>query len=60
MKAMFLPKRTTYRGGDVLTLPVHGSVRVIRVIALASRRGPATEARLLYEEIAEASDGACT
>ena len=39
------------RVGDVLTVPVHGSVRVVRVLALAARRGPATEARLLYQEI---------
>jgi ribosome-associated heat shock protein Hsp15 len=39
------------RIGDVLTLPVHGAVRVIRVAALAARRGSAPEARTLYEEI---------
>jgi len=42
------------RVGDVLTLPVHNTVRVIRVAALAARRGPAPEARTLYEEVAEA------
>jgi ribosome-associated heat shock protein Hsp15 len=42
------------RVGDVLTLPVHNAVRVLRVAALAVRRGPAPEARMLYEEIAEA------
>lgn len=41
------------RVGDVLTVGNHGSVRVLRVCALASRRGPASEARLLYEEVAE-------
>ena len=41
------------RVGDVLTVPVHGSVRVVRVVALAARRGPASEARLLYDEISE-------
>lgn len=41
------------RCGDVLTLPLRGRVRVVRVLALAARRGPAGEARLLYEEIAE-------
>ena len=41
------------RVGDVLTVPVHGSVRVVRVIALAARRGPASEARMLYDEISE-------
>jgi ribosome-associated heat shock protein Hsp15 len=40
------------RVGDVLTVPVHGTVRVVRVLALAPRRGPAAEARLLYEELA--------
>jgi ribosome-associated heat shock protein Hsp15 len=42
------------RIGDVLTVPVHGAVRVVRVAALAARRGPAVEARGLYEEIAAA------
>lgn len=40
------------RVGDVLTLPVRGEVRVLRVAALAQRRGPAPEAALLYEEMA--------
>jgi ribosome-associated heat shock protein Hsp15 len=48
------------RIGDVLTVPVHGSVRVVRVVSLAARRGPATEARMLYEEISEAVGGPCT
>jgi ribosome-associated heat shock protein Hsp15 len=39
------------RVGDVLTVPAHDTVRVVRVVALAARRGPAAEARLLYEEI---------
>ena len=42
------------RPGDVLTLPLRGEVRVIEVLALARRRGPAAEARLLYREVAEA------
>jgi len=41
------------RVGDVLTLPLTAGVRVVRVAALAARRGPAPEARLLYEEIPE-------
>jgi ribosome-associated heat shock protein Hsp15 len=40
------------RPGDVLTLPVRGEVRVIRVLALANRRGPAAEAATLFEELA--------
>jgi ribosome-associated heat shock protein Hsp15 len=38
------------RPGDVLTLPLRGQVRVIEVIALATRRGPAPEAQGLYRE----------
>ncbi|MGG5821128.1 RNA-binding S4 domain-containing protein [Falsiroseomonas sp. HW251] len=41
------------RAGDVLTLAVQGRVRVWRVLELASRRGPAAEARLLYEDLSE-------
>lgn len=48
------------RIGDVLTVPVHGSVRVVRVVSLAARRGPASEARMLYEEISEPVSGPCT
>ncbi len=47
------------RIGDVLTVPVHGGVRVVRVMALAARRGPAIEARRLYEEIIETTSGPC-
>lgn len=41
------------RPGDVLTLPVGGTIRVVRVRLLAARRGPFAEARTLYEELAE-------
>lgn len=40
------------RVGDLLTVPLRGAVRVVRVQALATRRGPAPEARTLYEEVA--------
>jgi ribosome-associated heat shock protein Hsp15 len=39
------------RVGDVLTIPVHGAVRVLRVASLAVRRGPSAEARLLYVDV---------
>lgn len=39
------------RRGDLLTLPLGQQVHVIRVIELPSRRGPAPEARTLYEFI---------
>ncbi|MBC7801886.1 MAG: RNA-binding S4 domain-containing protein, partial [Gemmatimonadaceae bacterium] len=41
------------RPGDVITLPLRHDIRVVRVLALATRRGPAPEARTLYEEIAD-------
>ena len=41
------------RPGDILTLRTGRDVRVVRVAALAVRRGPAAEARMLYEELAE-------
>jgi ribosome-associated heat shock protein Hsp15 len=41
------------RIGDVVTLPLRGGVRVIRVLALTERRGRPGDARLLYQEIAE-------
>ena len=49
------------RIGDVLTVPVHGAVRVVRVCRTGrAQRGPAAEARMLYEEISEAAGGPCT
>ncbi len=40
------------RPDDIVTLPLPHGVKVVRVKALAARRGPAAEARLLYEELA--------
>jgi ribosome-associated heat shock protein Hsp15 len=37
--------------GDVLTLPLGRSVRVIEILALPQRRGPASEARELYSQV---------
>ena len=39
------------RPGQVIAFPLRGSVRVLRVLALPARRGPAAEARCHYEEI---------
>lgn len=36
--------------GDVLTVSLDRAVRVLRIVALGERRGPASEARGLYEE----------
>jgi ribosome-associated heat shock protein Hsp15 len=41
------------RVGDVLTVPLHTRVVVIRVLALAERRGPPAAWRDLYEELGE-------
>ena len=38
--------------GDVLTFTQARQVRVVRVLALGDRRGPAPEAQLLYEDLA--------
>jgi ribosome-associated heat shock protein Hsp15 len=43
------------RPGSVIALPLHGRVRIIRVLALPGRRGPASEARTAYQEIDEGS-----
>lgn len=37
--------------GDVVTATVHRRVVVAKVLALGQRRGPAVEARLLYEDL---------
>ena len=43
--------------GDVLTFPQARRVRVVKVLALSERRGPATEAQALYEDLSpEAPD----
>lgn len=38
--------------GDVLTFAQGPHIRVVRIAALAVRRGPAVEARSLYEDLA--------
>jgi ribosome-associated heat shock protein Hsp15 len=40
------------RPGDVLTFPQGQTIRVVRVLALGTRRGPASEAQALYEDLA--------
>jgi ribosome-associated heat shock protein Hsp15 len=39
------------RPGDVLTFSLGPHIRIIKVVALAARRGGAPEARLLYEDL---------
>ena len=42
----------TIHVNDTITVPQNALCRTVRVLALGLRRGPAAEARLLYEEIA--------
>ncbi|MFA5123578.1 RNA-binding S4 domain-containing protein [Zavarzinia sp.] len=46
-----LKAHQTVRVGDVLTLSFGPWVRVVRVLGLGERRGPAPEAQSLYEDI---------
>jgi ribosome-associated heat shock protein Hsp15 len=38
------------REGSIIALPLRGQTRVLKVLELPSRRGPAPEARACYEE----------
>jgi len=38
--------------GDVLTVALDSGVRVLRIVALGDRRGPASAAQSLYEDLA--------
>ena len=50
------PSRTV-QVGDVLTFAKEQDVRVIKVLALGTRRGPASEAQTLYEDLAPPEAG---
>jgi ribosome-associated heat shock protein Hsp15 len=39
------------RPGDVLTIRLRGRVLVLKVLAIGSRRGPASEAASLFEDL---------
>jgi ribosome-associated heat shock protein Hsp15 len=41
--------------GDVVTVALHGGVRVLKVIGLAPRRGNATAALQLYEDLSNSA-----
>lgn len=43
----------TVKVGSVIAFPMRERVRVLRVLALPSRRGPAPEAQACYEELHE-------
>jgi ribosome-associated heat shock protein Hsp15 len=50
--------RHPVRSGDTIVLAGRGLARKLTVLALGSRRGPAAEARQLYEEAAAVPFGA--
>ena len=52
-----LKPRQQVKADDVVTIAVHGRVRVLRVLAPGQRRGPAKEAVDLYEEISLEASG---
>ncbi len=37
--------------GDVLTIALETRVAVLRIVGIAARRGPSSEARLLFEDL---------
>jgi ribosome-associated heat shock protein Hsp15 len=39
------------RAGSIVALPLHGRTRILKVLSLPVRRGPAAEARACYEEV---------
>ncbi len=39
------------RAGDVVTVTVNRRVRILKIMAPGSRRGPASEAQMLYDDI---------
>ncbi len=41
----------TCKPGDVVTLSLGPRIRIVRVVGLGIRRGPATEAAVLFEEL---------
>jgi ribosome-associated heat shock protein Hsp15 len=40
------------RAGDVITVALHGGVRVLKVMGFIERRGPAASAAVLYHDLA--------
>lgn len=47
---------TCIKPGNVLTFPQGPRIRVVRVLGLAKRRGPAREAATLYQDLSPPSD----
>jgi ribosome-associated heat shock protein Hsp15 len=47
------------RPGDVVTVALDRTVRVLKVVAFAERRGPSEAGRALYEDLAPPVERAC-
>lgn len=54
-RAVVNKTHATVKPGDVLTFPLARDIRVVEVVALGERRGPAVEARTLYRDLAPPS-----
>ena len=39
--------------GSVIALPLHGRIRILRILSLPERRGPAAEARRHYRDMSD-------
>jgi ribosome-associated heat shock protein Hsp15 len=48
------------RIGSIVALPLHGQIRILRVLGLPDRRGPSPEARTFYEELGIDAGSAAT
>lgn len=47
----FTKAKSPIKPGDVLTFPQPNIIRIVKVAALSHRRGPASEAQTLYEDM---------
>ena len=50
-----LKAHSLVQAGDILTFPLGSTVRVVQIVELGQRRGPASEAQRLYQELARSS-----
>jgi ribosome-associated heat shock protein Hsp15 len=46
----------TIRVGDVLTFPQGTRIRIVKILSLGTRRGPAAEAATLYDDLTPAPE----
>jgi ribosome-associated heat shock protein Hsp15 len=56
MRGTTVKAHAKVRADDVVTFAVGGAIRIVRVRSLGTRRGPAVEARALYEDLSPAPD----